>query len=279
MSYVAKLFDSELHGAPRDRALGIPEPNPDLRRRALRSDDGLRQRRLLRGGELLDADDIIDMQTGTIVTDLEKLTVFRNGERFHNRNFNFWESRSRSDDDHFYATLGSGGNTYLVVGASARARCASSTTTSNVRRSLPTELGSRSSGASNSHGNWRLYVLDLRTMKETPLAERESIDDQAEWLDNTHVTLLARQRRLGSAGERQRATAQARHRRVVTRNRQAVKSVASGSRLTAQERRGRPRRTRIPRDSASAIACGFSVCAARMPRQPRFAGSSRMKPR
>ena len=32
-------------------------------------------------------------------------------------------------------------------------------------------------------GNWRLYVLDLTMMHETPLTAY-SIDDQVEWLDN-----------------------------------------------------------------------------------------------
>jgi Tol biopolymer transport system component len=39
----------------------------------------------------------------------------------------------------------------------------------------------------NSHGSWRLYVLDLHTMREWPLAETMSVDDQAEWLDDQHV--------------------------------------------------------------------------------------------
>jgi Tol biopolymer transport system component len=34
---------------------------------------------------------------------------------------------------------------------------------------------------------WRPYVLDLQTMRETPLAETHSVDDQAEWLDDRHV--------------------------------------------------------------------------------------------
>ena len=34
---------------------------------------------------------------------------------------------------------------------------------------------------------WRLTVLDLATMRETPLAETRSIDDQAEWLDDDRV--------------------------------------------------------------------------------------------
>jgi hypothetical protein len=37
------------------------------------------------------------------------------------------------------------------------------------------------------NGDWRLTVLDLRTMREAPLAEKRSIDDQVEWLDDDHV--------------------------------------------------------------------------------------------
>ena len=37
-------------------------------------------------------------------------------------------------------------------------------------------------------GSWRLYVLDLATMIERPVAaETQYIDDQVEWLDNQHV--------------------------------------------------------------------------------------------
>ena len=34
---------------------------------------------------------------------------------------------------------------------------------------------------------WRYHVLDLASGRETPLAERRPIDDQAEWLDDDHV--------------------------------------------------------------------------------------------
>jgi Tol biopolymer transport system component len=39
----------------------------------------------------------------------------------------------------------------------------------------------------NLSAPWRLYVLDLATLKETPLAETRSIDDQAAWLDGDTV--------------------------------------------------------------------------------------------
>ncbi|MGI9088771.1 MAG: hypothetical protein ACR2HH_13690, partial [Chthoniobacterales bacterium] len=34
---------------------------------------------------------------------------------------------------------------------------------------------------------WQLHVLDLATQTETPLAEKRSVDDQIEWLDNAQV--------------------------------------------------------------------------------------------
>ncbi len=34
---------------------------------------------------------------------------------------------------------------------------------------------------------WHLTILDLATMRETPLAEPRSVDDQVEWLDDAHV--------------------------------------------------------------------------------------------
>lgn len=34
---------------------------------------------------------------------------------------------------------------------------------------------------------WRLYVLDLATMHETPLAEPRSVDDQLVWQDDRTV--------------------------------------------------------------------------------------------
>ena len=34
---------------------------------------------------------------------------------------------------------------------------------------------------------WRYHVLDLASGRETPLPEARSVDDQAEWLDDSHV--------------------------------------------------------------------------------------------
>ena len=34
---------------------------------------------------------------------------------------------------------------------------------------------------------WRYHVLDLASGRETALAETRAVDDQAEWLDDSHV--------------------------------------------------------------------------------------------
>jgi Tol biopolymer transport system component len=47
---------------------------------------------------------------------------------------------------------------------------------------------------------WHEYVLDLRTLRQTPLAERHSVDDQATWLDDrTLAYALPANGRVGSS--------------------------------------------------------------------------------
>jgi hypothetical protein len=130
---------------------------------------------------------LIDMTTGAILANLEKFTVLRDGKRIHNRNFNFWGVTFARDDDHFYATLGSGGNTYLVHG-SIRARTMRVLYTHLECPSLSPD-GTRIAfkRSLNSHGSWRIYVLNLSTMHAHPLSETKSVDDQVEWQDNEHV--------------------------------------------------------------------------------------------
>jgi hypothetical protein len=130
---------------------------------------------------------IVQMSTGKILVNIEKLPTTRDGKRFYNHNFNFWGVTFARDDDHFYATLGSGPKTYLVRG-SIRSQTMQvlyphlecpSLSPDGTRIAFKRSL--------NSHGSWRLYVLNLHTMHAHPLAETHSVDDQVEWLDNTHV--------------------------------------------------------------------------------------------
>ena len=59
---------------------------------------------------------IIDLVAGRKVADLEDFRVSRDGKPFRSIDFNFWGVTFARDHNTFYATLASGGETYLVRG-------------------------------------------------------------------------------------------------------------------------------------------------------------------
>jgi hypothetical protein len=134
---------------------------------------------------------IVDMTSGDfIIHDLEELTVFRDGRRFEAIDFNFWGVTFAADGNTFYATLGTGGNTYLLQGDLARREAR--ILRSNVECPSLSPDGTRLVFKKRiTRGllsvEWRLHVLDLATMNEVPLAETRNVDDQVEWLDNNYV--------------------------------------------------------------------------------------------
>jgi WD40-like Beta Propeller Repeat len=131
---------------------------------------------------------LIDMERGKKIAGLEQFTVTRAGKQVTAADVNFWGVTFARDSDRFYATLATGGKTYLIQG-SVSGRTAHvlhenvecpSLSPDGTRIAFKKRTGSRARP-------WRLTVLDLETMRETPLAERRSVDDQAEWLDDGHI--------------------------------------------------------------------------------------------
>jgi hypothetical protein len=134
--------------------------------------------------------EIVDMTAGTVLANLEDFTVVRDGAEWRAQDFNFWGVTFAGDANQFYATLASGGKTYLVAGDLAAHRvqvlhenveCPSLSpdgTRIAYKRRMPSGGG---------RALWQPYVLDLRTMVETPLADTRTIDDQIEWMDNDNV--------------------------------------------------------------------------------------------
>ena len=128
---------------------------------------------------------LIDMTRGRVIANLEEFAVTKDGKRIQARDFNFWGVTFADGDDRFYATLATRGKTYLIEG-DVRARRAR-VLHENVECPSLSPDQTRIAYKKRTGDAWRLHVLDLETLADTPLAETRSVDDQVEWLDNGRI--------------------------------------------------------------------------------------------
>jgi len=132
---------------------------------------------------------LVDMASGDALGDLEQFTTWRNGVRFKAADFNFWGVTFTRDSNVFYASLGTGGKTYLLKGDLALRKLTVLADNVECPSISPDDrlivFKRRVGSAANA---WRLYVMDLATLTARPLAaETQFVDDQPEWLDSGHV--------------------------------------------------------------------------------------------
>ncbi|MFC8507771.1 TolB-like translocation protein [Streptomyces sp. NPDC057411] len=128
---------------------------------------------------------ILDTRGWKLAPNLEEFAITLDGRPYRSTDVNFWGVTFAQDDDTFYATLSTREQTHLVRGSlSARSVTALA---ENVECPSLSPDGTRVAYKKRVLGKaalWREHVLDLRTLKSTPLAERRSVDDQAVWLDD-----------------------------------------------------------------------------------------------
>lgn len=129
---------------------------------------------------------ILDTRTGNLQSSLESYAVTRDGRRVRASDVNFW-GVTFADDRHFYATLATGGHTYLIRGDVTTKTAV--TVVTNVECPSLSPDGTRIAFKKRVPGRsadapWQLYVLDLATLREHPVAETRSVDDQVVWSDD-----------------------------------------------------------------------------------------------
>jgi hypothetical protein len=131
---------------------------------------------------------IIDTATGEVLGNLEEYAVTREGRPFKAVDFNFW-GVTFADANRFYATLASGGRTYLVEGDvnAKRARTLREGIECPSLSPDGTRVAFKKRLRDGVRLTWRIGVLDLASLQETLVADTRNVDDQAEWLDNDHV--------------------------------------------------------------------------------------------
>ncbi len=131
---------------------------------------------------------LIDLRRGSKIAQLEDFTVTREGKRITAPDVNYWGVTFARDHDRFFATLATGGDIYLVEGSVADRTMTTLHPDVECPSLSPDETRIAYKKRVGAGGKrWRIHVLDLRTRKETPLAETRSVDDQVEWLDDDHV--------------------------------------------------------------------------------------------
>ena len=105
----------------------------------------------------------------------------------HAPDVNYWGVTFAGDDRHFYATLATADTPTSCTETWPAETCGP--LHENVECPSLSPDGTRIAFKKliAQTGDWRLTVLNLRTMRETPLAETRSIDDQVEWLGDNHL--------------------------------------------------------------------------------------------
>ena len=141
-------------------------------------------------GAFSTATTLVDTRSGETLANLEQYTVVQDDRQLSAPDFNFWGVTFASDDKRFYATLGSGGKTYLVQGDLAARRLTVLREGVECPSLSPdgTRLAFKQLVGGGPARTWRPAILDLSTLQDTPLpGETHNIDDQIEWVDNNHV--------------------------------------------------------------------------------------------
>ncbi len=145
---------------------------------------------------------ILDVARGKEISDLESFEVLRDGRKIDAADFNFWGVTFARDPNRFYATLGTGGKTYLLEGDLA------ARTLTVLREGVECPAlspdGERIAFKQRAGGGlgpvrWRVAVLELSDLRVRTLSETRNVDDQMMWLDDATVLYGLPRKDSGSA--------------------------------------------------------------------------------
>jgi hypothetical protein len=129
---------------------------------------------------------LLDMTSGDVLGELEQFATWWNGARFKAADFNFWGVTFTRDSNVFYASLGTGGKSYMVKGDLGLRKL--TVVADNVECpsiSPDDRLIAFKRRIATAADAWRLHVMDVATMIARQLgSEKRFVDDQVEWLDN-----------------------------------------------------------------------------------------------
>lgn len=133
----------------------------------------------------------LDLRSGEVVESLEHFTAVVEGARLTAQDVNYWGLTVAADDRTFYATLASGGLTWLVKGDLVNREVRSLRRDAECPSLSPDGTKVAYKKRIGRLGPWDLAVLDLASGQEIRLPGTAGVDDQATWLDDGRVAFAA----------------------------------------------------------------------------------------
>jgi hypothetical protein len=191
VSFVARLFDDRFAVTAELPLAGVPS------RTQVSPDGSLAATTVFVTGHsyadtnLSTRTSIVDLAAGRwLVEDMETFAVFRDGRRIDSPDFNFWGVTFLQDSRTFYATLATKGRTYLVRGSVDRRAVdvvAPDIECPSVSPDNQAVAYKQRVAGTVAAGQWEVWLYDLATGQRRALGERQSVDDQVQWLDDARV--------------------------------------------------------------------------------------------
>lgn len=132
-----------------------------------------------------------DLRTGETAESLEHFDATVEGAPLTASDINYWGLTVGSDDRTFYATLASGGFTWLVKGDLVSKSVTSLRRDAECPSLSPDGTKVAYKKRIGRLGPWDLAVLDLATNTEKRLPGTAGIDDQATWLTESELAFAA----------------------------------------------------------------------------------------
>jgi hypothetical protein len=132
-----------------------------------------------------------DVRTGETVESIEHFSATVEGALLTASDVNYWGLTVASDDRTFYATLASGGFTWLVKGDLATKAVTSLRRDAECPSLSPDGTKVAYKKRIGRLGPWDLAVLDLATNTEKRLPGTAGVDDQATWLTPDELAFAA----------------------------------------------------------------------------------------
>jgi hypothetical protein len=130
---------------------------------------------------------VLNLRTGELTDSIEGFAVTLEGKPYTAADINFWGITVAADDTTFYATLASGGRTWLVRGDLAAKTVTGLRQNAECPSLSPDGTKIAYKKRLNRLGLWQLAVLDLASGGEKLLPGTTGIDDQAVWLDEQNL--------------------------------------------------------------------------------------------